>query len=54
MQRVDAAERTGLPCRGGDPRRRLEDPAEARDEGVAVEAVRRGDVEALRRDLRRL
>jgi hypothetical protein len=54
VQLGDAAEGPGLPRRRSDPRRRLEDPAEARDEGVAVQAVGGGDVEALRRDRRRL
>ena len=50
MQRVDAAERARGPRRLGDPRRRLEGAPEARHEGVAVEAVDRVDVDALRRD----
>jgi hypothetical protein len=39
VQRAHAAERPRRPRRGGDPRRLLEHPAEARDERVAVEAA---------------
>jgi hypothetical protein len=54
VERLDAAERPRLPRRGGDPRGRLEDPAEARREGVAVQAVDGLDVDGIRRDVRRL
>jgi hypothetical protein len=54
VQRVDAAERARLPRVRGDPGRPLEDAAEAGDEGIAVQAFRCGDVEALGRDRLRL
>jgi hypothetical protein len=49
VQRLDAAERARLPGLARDPRRLLEDAAEARDELVAVQAVGCLDLDDRRR-----
>ena len=46
VQRGDRAERAPVPGRGGDPRRVLEDAAEARHEGVAVQRGRVVDAQS--------
>jgi hypothetical protein len=49
MQALDAAERAPLPGRLRDPRRCLEDAAEARRERFAVQAVGCVDIDDRRR-----